>query len=72
MLEPTPYPGHKPALAKLAALEAFGGAAGRPVLPPINVTFYDRANQMGVRQPACTLCGECVSGATAAPGTRCS
>lgn len=63
MLEPESYPDQGPALAKLAALQASGERLhGRFYRPPINVTFSDRINRVGVRQPACTLCGDCVSG----------
>ena len=31
-------------------------------LPPINVTFETGVNEAGVEQPACTGCGDCVSG----------
>ena len=30
--------------------------------PPINVTFKDGVNHVGVVQQACKLCGDCVSG----------
>ena len=30
--------------------------------PPINVTFEDGVNHVGVEQQACKLCGDCVSG----------
>lgn len=63
MLSPTPYPENKPKLNKLAALESAGTALGqRCVRPPINVTFEDRVNSVGVHQKACTLCGDCCSG----------
>jgi cholesterol oxidase len=63
MLEPAPYPEDRPALAKLGALQASAERlGGRFYRPPINVTFADRVNRAGVSQPACTLCGDCVSG----------
>ena len=63
MLEPAPYPEDRPAPAKLGALQASGARlGGRFYRPPVNVTFADRINRAGVAQPACTLCGDCVSG----------
>jgi cholesterol oxidase len=63
MLEPEPYPDGHPSLPKLAALEASAARLNaRFSRPPINVTFTDRVNRAGVHQPACTLCGDCVSG----------
>lgn len=62
MLRPAPYPQERQ-LHKLAALEKAGIALGRPATrPPINVTFQDETNPAGVLQPACTACGDCVSG----------
>ena len=40
-------------------------ALGEPVeveLPPINVTFVDGPNAVGVEQRACNQCGDCVTG----------
>jgi len=63
MLKPTPYPEHFPPLAKLQAMEASANAIGEKFYrPPINVTFEDGINHVGVDQPACKLCGDCVSG----------
>ena len=63
MLRPTPYPADGPPLAKLEALErAAAGVQGAFYRPPINVTFEDGPNHVGVEQLACTLCGDCVSG----------
>ena len=61
---PHSLPGAPPATA-----QARGARASRPrrwahtaIAPPINVTFVDGVNHVGVEQPACTLCGDCVSG----------
>src|ERR671917_2118505 len=63
MLKPTPLPDHVAALKKLEALEdSSTKLPGRFNRPPINVTFTDHVNHVGVEQQACTLCGDCVSG----------
>ena len=75
MLKPTVYPtgeprsgaGTWPVLPKLAALEAsskvlLGDHSGTFYRTPINVTFEDKINHVGVEQKACTLCGDCCSG----------
>ncbi len=63
MLKPTPYPDHFPPLAKLEALETSAKALKREVIRlPINVTFQDGLNHVGVEQHTCVLCGDCVSG----------
>ena len=70
MLKPVAYPQDQPELAKLQAMEqaasAFGGTDAGPEgafsRPPINVTFEDGVNHVGVAQKACTGCGDCVSG----------
>ena len=63
MLRPTPYPEHFPTLSKLQALEKSSEhVGGKFYRTPINVTFTDGPNQVGVEQRACTLCGDCVSG----------
>ncbi len=64
MLRPTRYPEERLA-APLPKLEALRRAAGpeTPVeLVPINVTFDQTTHSTGVHQPACTGCGDCVSG----------
>lgn len=62
MLRPVPYP----ARATLPKLERMGEAAKALGIelqrPPINVVFEDGVNAAGVKQPACTLCGDCCSG----------
>lgn len=63
MLRPQPYPHDQPKPPKLDALERSAEALGEPVYrPPINVTFEDGINHVGVEQHACTLCGDCVTG----------
>lgn len=63
MLKPVPYPGSFPSLAKLEAHRKSGTALNeRFYRPPINVTFEDGVNHVGVTQSACTLCGDCISG----------
>ncbi len=63
MLKPTPYPDHFPSLRKNSALEQSAKAMNEPFYrPPINVTFQDGINHVGVEQQACKLCGDCVSG----------
>ncbi len=63
MLAPNPYPDSHPALGKLEALEHSAKAMGKRFYKtPINVTFEDKLNRFGVPQPACTNCGDCVSG----------
>jgi cholesterol oxidase len=70
MLGSNPYPRTWPELPKLQVLERvaadLGRELGRPDIevtrPDINVTFVDGPNAVGVRQNACSLCGDCCSG----------
>ncbi|HIK03881.1 MAG TPA: GMC family oxidoreductase [Trichormus sp. M33_DOE_039] len=63
MLKPTPYPESFPPLAKLQALEKSSKYLNEKFYrPPINVTFQDGVNHVGVEQKECNLCGDCVSG----------
>ena len=63
MLKPSPYPNEFPTLPKLKAQEKSAAAMGQPFSrPPLNVTFTDGVNHVGVDQRACVLCGDCVSG----------
>ena len=63
MLGSNPYPVTWPDLPKLQALARVAAGLGREVSrPDINVTFVDGPNAAGVRQNACTLCGDCCSG----------
>jgi cholesterol oxidase len=63
MLRPVPYPPDRATPRKLQALEASAVEMGaRFYRPPINVTFEGGVNNVGVEQPACTGCGDCVAG----------
>jgi cholesterol oxidase len=63
MLGSNPYPRSWPELPKLQALERAAASLGATVVrPDINVTFTGGPNAAGVRQNACTLCGDCCSG----------
>ncbi len=63
MLKPAPYPESSPQLLKLQALQKSAAALKAPFYrPPINVTFQDGVNHVGVEQRTCTLCGDCVTG----------
>ncbi len=66
MLGAQPFPDGRdgvPVLLKAQAQKNSARAVNKPVtFPPINVTFKDRVNEAGVHQPACTYCGDCVSG----------
>ncbi|MFM9939409.1 MAG: GMC family oxidoreductase N-terminal domain-containing protein [Hyphomicrobiaceae bacterium] len=49
--------------AKLAALEVAAAAFGREAeRVPLHIAFKDKVNRAGVRQAACTLCGDCMGG----------
>lgn len=63
MLKPRSYPDTYPDLAKLAAMRMSAEKLnGRFYKPPINVTFENGLNHVGVEQSACNNCGDCVSG----------
>jgi cholesterol oxidase len=63
MLGANAYPNHLPTPPKLLALQKSAESMGqRFYRPPINVTFTEGVNFAGVRQDACTLCGNCCSG----------
>jgi cholesterol oxidase len=63
MLKPTPYPQDFSPLPKLQALEKSAKYLNENFYrPPINVTFQDGVNHVGVEQNKCNLCGDCVSG----------
>ena len=63
MLKPQPYPEGQPVLKKHQAhrksAEHIGEAFRKT---PINVTFEDGVNDVGVEQKACNGCGDCVTG----------
>jgi cholesterol oxidase len=63
MLKPVLYPADLPPLSKFQALKKAAASSNLPCAPaPINVTFRDGVNHVGVEQHACTMCGDCVSG----------
>ncbi|HEV8377068.1 MAG TPA: alpha/beta fold hydrolase [Candidatus Polarisedimenticolia bacterium] len=63
MLKPKPYPKEGKPLPKLEALERSAEFLGeRFYRPPINVTFENGVNHVGVEQHRCEGCGDCVSG----------
>jgi cholesterol oxidase len=65
MLRPAPYPPSMQRLKKLDALEAAArsmGSTGRFSRPPLTIAFTGGANAAGIEQPACALCGDCLSG----------
>jgi cholesterol oxidase len=63
MLGSVPYPDRFPTVPKLQALaESSTALDGKFYRLPINVTFKDGVNRVGVRQSACKLCGDCMSG----------
>jgi cholesterol oxidase len=65
MLKPTPVP-ERVKLAKLGAMERSAAAMAAPLhRTAINVTFDELpggVNHVGVAQPPCTQCGDCVTG----------
>ena len=63
MLRPNPLPDHVATPAKLTALERSARAMGQRFMrAPIVVNFEDQVNHVGVAQPACNSCGNCVGG----------
>jgi cholesterol oxidase len=67
MLQPNPYPENENGYPVLKKTEAMRKSAERMAedfrLLDINVTFEDRKdNHVGVHQPKCTNCGDCVTG----------
>ncbi len=62
MLRPAPLP-ERYDLHKLDALSRSAKSVGGEFYrPPINVTFDDGINHVGVHQQACSMCGDCVAG----------
>ncbi|MCC5938181.1 MAG: GMC family oxidoreductase [Lunatimonas sp.] len=66
MLKPTPYPENKngyPVLKKTEAMRKSAAFMSEPFrLLDINVNFEDKQNHVGIKQPKCTNCGDCVTG----------
>ena len=64
MLRPVEYPGDRKVPDKLTALQTGAASIGEEYFhrTPINVTFADGTNHVGVEQHACTDCGDCVTG----------
>jgi cholesterol oxidase len=63
MLGSTPYPEARHPLARTEMLRRQAAALGHELtLPPLNVSFEAGVNGAGVEQPACTGCGDCVTG----------
>jgi cholesterol oxidase len=66
MLKPNPYPENKngyPVLKKTEAMRKSADFMSAPFrLLHINVNFEDKTNHVGVKQPKCTNCGDCVTG----------
>lgn len=62
MLAPEPLPIEQTP-PKLAALGVAAKALGRPLeRVPLHIAFEEKINKAGVRQPACTQCGDCMGG----------
>ncbi|AJR15893.1 GMC oxidoreductase [Leptospira interrogans serovar Grippotyphosa str. UI 12769] len=63
MLRPNPIPNQYRNLAKHQALKTSASFLKKEFYPtPINVTFQSKINHVGVKQEACTNCGDCVTG----------
>ena len=64
MLRPAEYPAGGNTPDKLTALQQGAQAVGEEYFrrTPVNVTFEDGVNHVGVEQQACTDCGDCVTG----------
>ena len=63
MLRPTPFPQHIEPPKKLQALEKSAATMGAKAYRlPITVNFEDQVNHVGIEQPACNGCGNCVGG----------
>lgn len=63
MLKVSSYPEEFPVLQKLQAMEKIASHLNAPFYrPPLHVNFKAGTNHVGIRQPACNLCGDCTSG----------
>ncbi len=63
MLGTTTYPDHFPTIPKFEALKKTAESLNANFYPaPMNVTFHDGPNVVGVTQKACKLCGDCMTG----------
>ncbi|MAT97845.1 MAG: GMC oxidoreductase [Anaerolineaceae bacterium] len=63
MLGTTTYPDHFPTVPKFEALQKTAAALNANFYPaPMNVTFHDGPNLVGIEQKACRLCGDCMTG----------
>ena len=67
MIKPTPYPDDYPPLQKIDRIKESAASLDIEDLPvyklPLYVTFEDKIkNHVGVPQPRCTACGNCISG----------
>ncbi|MBI0397850.1 GMC family oxidoreductase N-terminal domain-containing protein [Cyclobacterium marinum] len=66
MLKPNPYPENKngyPVLKKTEAMRKSADFMSAPFgLLDINVNFENKINHVGIKQPKCTNCGDCVTG----------
>ncbi len=61
MLGSNTYGGRE--LNKFKALERSAAGLGAHAAPvPVNITFTQDVNEAQIKQPACTLCGDCVTG----------
>ncbi|MGD9786027.1 MAG: GMC family oxidoreductase N-terminal domain-containing protein [Hyphomicrobiaceae bacterium] len=50
-------------MTKFQALQSAGRGAGHETIAPrVAVSFSERVNAAGIRQPACTRCGDCCGG----------
>jgi len=62
LLGAKPHPEHH-SLPKYRAVDTLAKSLGKTCRPaPLTVSFEERANAVGVQQPACNDCGNCVSG----------
>ncbi len=63
MLGTTTYPDNFPTIPKFEALKKTAESLKANYYPaPMNVTFHDGPNVVGVEQKACQLCGDCMTG----------